>query len=56
MHWFGDDEPFCYTGQMDWAPDTDAVHRGKKTVLARRERPQMLMEQASAGSSYGPSS
>jgi len=38
---------------MDWASDTDAAHRGRKTVLARRERPQMLLEQASAGSSYG---
>ena len=40
---------------MEWAPDTDAAHRGRTTVLARRERPQILLKQAKgeAGSSYG---
>ena len=37
---------------MDWSPDTDSVHANKKTVLARRERPQIFLE-GDAGSSYG---
>ena len=37
---------------MDWAADTAAPYAGKKTILARRERPQVLLDDPS-GTSYG---
>ena len=43
--------PGAYPPAAWWFPR--AQHRGKKTVLAHRERPQMLLEQEAAGSSYG---
>lgn len=60
VHWFGDENNAkrgdSYTGHMAWAPDADAAHRGKSTVLARRERPQILLRYEAGedhGSSYG---
>ena len=39
---------------MSWADDTAAPYAGKETVLARRERPQILLAGAAGeGSSYG---
>jgi hypothetical protein len=53
--WFGDDTtPFpAYTGVMRWAFDAaNPDHSNKTTVLARRERPQILLD-GEPGSSYG---
>eukprot|EP00051_Salpingoeca_urceolata_P033015 m.499421 g.499421 ORF g.499421 m.499421 type:complete len:559 (-) comp57271_c0_seq1:53-1729(-) len=51
--WHGDGTPPAYTGTMSWAVNpTDPVHSNKTTVLARRERPQLLLD-GEAGSSYG---
>ena len=33
VHWFGEETGASYTGLMDWAPDTDATHAGRTTVL-----------------------
>jgi hypothetical protein len=39
---------------MSWADDTATPYAGKETVLARRERPQILLAgSAGEGSSYG---
>ena len=39
---------------MSWADDTALPYAGKETVLARRERPQILLAGAAGeGSSYG---
>ena len=39
---------------MSWAVDTAQPYAGKETVLARRERPQLLLAgEAGNGSSYG---
>jgi hypothetical protein len=43
-----------YAQVIDWAVDpADPAHSGKTTVLARRERPQILLTGGVAGSSYG---
>lgn len=52
IHWYGDGSTAAYTGLMNWANDADPAHARKVTVLARRERPQILL-QGEAGSSYG---
>lgn len=52
--WHGQESPPAYTGHMDWADDTAAPYAGKRTILARRERPQILLSGDGAeGSSYG---
>ena len=52
--WYGQESPPAYTGHMSWAVDTAQPYAGKETVLARRERPQILLAgEAGNGSSYG---
>mgnify|MGYP003335670790 CR=1 FL=1 len=52
--WHGQNSPPAYTGHMSWADDTVQPYAGKETVLARRERPQILLAgEAGNGSSYG---
>ena len=51
--WFGQDSSPVYTGYMEWAPDTSEPYASARTsILARRERPQILLDD-STGSSYG---
>lgn len=39
---------------MSWADDTSQPYAGRQTILARRERPQILLAgDAGNGSSYG---
>eukprot|EP01052_Picozoa_sp_SAG31_P008192 SAG31_NODE_407_length_16049_cov_46.312915_16_plen_129_part_00 len=50
----GQDSTPAYTGHMEWAPDTDPVYARKTTILARRERPQLLLSgEGAKGGSYG---
>ena len=50
--WYGDGSPAAYTGKMSWASNASAPFAGRQSVLARRERPQLLLDGA-PGSSYG---
>jgi hypothetical protein len=42
--WYGQTSPPAYTGHMSWADDTSQPYAGKETILARRERPQILLK------------
>jgi hypothetical protein len=42
--WYGQTSPPAYTGHMSWADDTAQPYAGKETILARRERPQILLK------------
>ena len=61
VHWSGGAphiDDLAYTGAMAWANDSavSPARRGRASVLARRERPQVLLggtAGGSAGSSYG---